>query len=132
MRRIKHHQRLREKLIAGMDAVSDAYQVAMTEVISEPRQWDYGFGTTYRRNGEVVEGSFRNIVDLANLKESQSMTREGLKTTYQWDGNGETPPIIVHEGATLPNGKQIPPRRWTEVAADELDWQAAFESGFNE
>lgn len=131
MRRIKHHYRLKQKLLAGVDAVNNAYQSAMTTVISEPRQWPYGFGITYRQNGEVVEGSFRNIVDLANLKNSQSMIREGMRTTYQWDGMGETPPIIVHEGATLPSGKQIPPRRWTEVAADELDWQAAFISGFN-
>lgn len=131
MRRIKHHQRLRDKITAGMDTVSDAYQSAMIEVISEPRQWPDGFGVTHRRNGEVVIGSNRNIVDMGNLRRSQSMTREGYKTTYQWDGMGETPPIIVHEGATLTNNKQIPPRRWTEVAANELDWSAAFADGFN-
>lgn len=132
VKRIKHHQRLRERITAGMDQVSDAYQAEMVDTISEPYQWPEGFGITYRRSGEVVEGSFRNIVDLGNLRRSQSMTRQGFKTTYEWDGMGETPPVIVHEGATLPNGKSIPPRRWTEVAADNVDWQGEFKKGFLE
>ena len=130
VKRIKHHQRLRDKITSGMDSVSDAYQAAMTEVISEPYQWPDGFGITHRRSGEVVVGSNRNIVDLGNLRRSQSMTREGHKTIYEWNGLGETPPVIVHEGATLPNGHQIPPRRWTEVAAENVDWEGEFANGF--
>ena len=132
MKRIKHHQRLRERISAGIDSVSDAYQSAMVETISEPYQWPIGFGTTYRRSGEVVTGSYRNIVDLGNLKNSQSMTRQGYKTIWEWNGLGETPPVIVHEGATLSNGKTIPPRRWTEVAKDNIDWSREFAKGFNQ
>jgi hypothetical protein len=126
VKRIKHHQQLRERIVKGMDSVSDAYQSAMLQTISEPYQWPDGFGVTHRRNGEVVVGSNRNIVDLGNLKNSQTMFRQGLKTTYEWSGMGETPPVIVHEGATLANGTQIPPRRWTEVAVDKVDWQGLF------
>jgi hypothetical protein len=131
VKRVKNHKELHRAIANGMEAVSNAYGDKMQQVITEPRQWEAGFGITHRRNGEIVVGSFRNIVDLGNLKQSQTMDRQNLKTTYEWDGMGETPAVIVHEGATLRNGNEIPPRRWTEVAADDMDWAKEFAQGFN-
>lgn len=39
-------------------------------LINEPRQWAEGFKRTKRRNKTIVEGSFRDIVDLGNLERS--------------------------------------------------------------
>lgn len=123
---------LNQRIIAGMDKLSEAIDREINHVIVTPQQWAEGFGTTYRKSGEVVTGSFRNILDLANLEKSQNMTREGFKTTYEWDGNGETPPVLVHEGFTHRSGKQIPARRFTEEGVNRVDVRKEFLEGFND
>lgn len=127
---IRTNDDLNERIIAGMDNLSDAIDREINHVIVTPQQWPEGFGTTYRRSGEVVTGSFRNILDLANLEKSQKMTREGFKTTYEWDGSGETPPVLVHEGFTHRSGTQIPPRRFTEEGIKRVDIRKEFLDGF--
>ena len=131
MKRIPLKTDLEDRILSGIDAVSDAIDDAIHEVIETPSQWDEGFGVTRRRNGEIVVGSYRNIVDLGNLDQSQEMTREGLKTTWEWDGLGETPAVLVYTGYTTKNGR-VPGRQFPERGIDQVDIQEVFNQGFNE
>lgn len=108
------------------------YADRMQTVITDPRQWPAGFGTTHRRNGQTVVGSFRNIEDLGNLLRSQQFSVSGFLARYQWDGNGQTPVVLVHEGYTTKTGKRIPPRRWTIQALQEIDLSGRFVSHFRD
>lgn len=132
MKRItRDNDDLNEQIIKGMDSLSIAIHNAIQYVIETPQQWDEGFGVTKRKSGEVVIGSFRNIKDLANLQESQVMDRQGFKTVWEWDGKGETPVVLVHEGYTLASGNRIPARRFTEEGVKKVDVRKEFEEGFN-
>lgn len=115
---------------AAFENTAIAYADQLKVVIASPRQWPQGFGTTYRQNGEVVTGSYRNIYDTGNLANSQRVTIRRHSATYTWDGDGETPPVVVHEGATLRNGHRIPARRFTRVAANEAQLGRRFVGTF--
>lgn len=117
---------IKQRLESAFEATAIAYGEQMQAVITEPRQWPDGFGTTRRRNGEVVVGSYRNIRDLANLQQSQDLQVSGTVARYEWDGRDVTPPVLVHDGFTHKSGKRIPGRPWPEVARQELDLTATF------
>ena len=131
MKRISLQTDLEDRILSGIDAVSNAIDDAIHEVIETPSQWNEGFGVTRRRNGEIVVGSYRNIVDLGNLDQSQEMIRDGLKTTWEWDGLGETPAVLVYAGYTTKNGR-VPGRQFPERGIDQVDIQGVFNQGFNE
>ena len=131
MKRISLKNDLEDRILSGIDAVSNAIDDAIHEVIETPSQWDEGFGVTRRRNGEIVVGSYRNIVDLGNLDQSQEMTRDGLKTTWEWDGLGETPAVLVYTGYTTKNGR-VPGRQFPERGIDKVDIQEVFNQGFKQ
>jgi hypothetical protein len=69
-------------------------------------------GATVRSNGQVA-GTTRNIVDTANLFQSNSGPEiDGLRVRYVW----RTPyAAAVHEGYQLQNGRQMPARPWTSA-----------------
>lgn len=107
---------------------SKAYDQKVHEVIRTPMLWPGNFGVTRRRSGEVVSGNFRNIYDLGDLDRSQMRTPlEPFKDRYSWGHHS----AIVHEGATLRNGKKIAPRRFTRVAAYEAAIPQTFVREFN-
>jgi hypothetical protein len=103
-------------------------------VITEPRDWGSGFGVTHRRNGEVVVGGYRNIKDLGNLKNSQRLqiSELGKSATLSWNGNGETPPVLVYFGHATQGGNYVPGRPWTKVALKEVDLPQVFIDAFKE
>jgi hypothetical protein len=72
---------------------------------------------TRRRSGQVVS-SPRNIVDTGRLLNSQSYSIQGTEAEWRWTAPYS---IIVHEGATLRNGTEIPARRWTRRALREFN-----------
>lgn len=121
---------LRERFIAAFQTSAHAYEQQLQTVFYSPRQWPPGFGTTYRKNGEVVTGSYRNIYDLGNAARSQQASIGQTSATYSWDGQGKTPMVVVHEGATLRNGNRIPARRFTLVAAFEAQLPQVFAAAF--
>lgn len=127
---VSHRQAVVDRLQSAFAYTADQYDKKMTEVISSPRLWPGDFGTTRRKNGEVVSGNYRNIVDLANLKDSQNLSVDKFRAIYEWDGKGETPVVVVHEGAALSSGERIPARRWTWVAAQEMNFADTFISGW--
>lgn len=96
------------------------------EIISEPRYWS-GFeeSITYRANGSVVMGAFRNIEDLGNLKSSQDMTFKLNSVVYSWDGEGVTPVLSVFYGHRTESGF-VPGRDWITPAKNELDLPQIF------
>lgn len=122
---------LERRIIQGMDSLSNAIDESIHDVIVTPQDWLEGFGVTRRRNGEVVVGSYRNIVDLGNLENSQEMTRNGLKTEWEWDGLGETPAVLVYTGYATKNGR-VPERHFPEKGIENVDVAKEFEKGFNE
>jgi len=128
---VRINKDLNDKIILPAAPLSSAIDGAIQETIIQPQQWPEGFGTTFRKSGEIVVGSFRNILDLGNLQKSQNVTREGFKTIFEWDGSGETPPVLVHEGFTHRSGKQVPPRRFTEEGIKKVDVRKEFLEGFN-
>lgn len=106
--------------------LSDKFQ----EVISTPRTWD-GFegSVTYRANGSVVSGSFRNIEDLGNLLSSQNSEISSNKATYSWDGNGLTPVLSVFFGHRTETGF-VSGRDWITPAIEELNIPLTFKENF--
>lgn len=114
-------------------STAQAYDQANKTVINTPRYWQGFEGrTTRRKSGEIVQGAYRNIRDLANLSNSQQMQMVSpFRVRYLWDGKGITPVVQVHEGARLRSGKSIPARRWTQVAAQELNLSRHFAEVFN-
>jgi hypothetical protein len=118
-----------KRIINGMDFLSEAIDNAILETIVFPSQWEPGFGITHRRNGEVVIGSYRNILDLGNLGESQNMTREGYKTIWEWDGLGETPASLVYTGYVTTNGR-VPGRPFPDVGVSKVNVRLQFLKGF--
>ena len=67
---------------------------------------------TIRSNGQVA-GTTRNIVDTANLFQSNTGPEiSGLRVRYAW----RTPyATAVHEGYELKNGRVMPARPWTSA-----------------
>lgn len=123
MKHISHKKNVVNRLMKGFNKALEAYDEQCHDVIQNPREWSGDWGTTYRKNGDVVEGGYRNILDLANLDESQRIERTSdFSAELSWDGLGETPAALVHEGYTTQSGKTIPARRWTELAAQEQDY----------
>lgn len=126
-----HRAQVNSRFAQGFKAAFEEFNRANEEAITEPRYWGGGFGRTFRQNGEIVVGGFRNVVDTSALKDSQSPEIiETGKGRITWDGNGETPAADVHEGYTTESGHRIPARRWTRVAADEGNIVEEFIEGF--
>jgi hypothetical protein len=130
MQRISNRKEVDKRFLAAFRHTAEVYATQMQKVFHEQRQWPIGFGTTFRANGEVIKGSYRNIYDLGSLANSQRVNIQGAQAFYSWDGGGVTPAVIVHEGATLTNGRRIPARRWTLQAAKELDFAQVFCAGW--
>lgn len=85
---------------------SEAFDQAMSDDLYDwPRQ-------TKRRNGEIA-GSPRSIVDTGELKESKAIARSSSSQAAEFGWNTDYA-AAVHNGCTLKNGTEIPPRPWTE------------------
>ena len=110
---------------------AQAFSDKNQEVIREPRFWK-GFenSTTYRQNGEVVQGAFRNIADSYDLANSQTLTFQGDNASLTWGSSGETPVQAVYFGHRSEDSF-TPGRRWTEVARNELDLSFTFKYYFH-
>ena len=128
--KVKKHFNLDKQIKKAFAKVAEGYDYANQDVISNPRNWGEGFGTTYRKSGEVVSGGNRNIVDLANLRNSQKMEIVDLTATYSWSGNGKTPVVLQYFGWTSSKGNRVPARPWAEVAANEFDFVDTFSMNF--
>lgn len=101
-------------LVGAAEAIVPELDTALTQAISA-RVYS-GFGRTRRRNGQVVTNP-RDIIDEGKLDSSQRLTRES-RTAWRWDWTAGHA-LIVHEGATMRNGTEIPARRWTERAVEQ-------------
>ena len=79
--------------------------------ISTPSYWD-GFeqSVTYRKNGSVVVGAFRNIIDTGALASSQSTNINNGTMVVEWSSS-ETPISGVFYGMRTKNS-YIPGRDW--------------------
>lgn len=127
----KRHINLKKTVEKAFKQTAEAYDRANKEVIQQPRDWGSGFGVTKRRNGEVVIGGYRNIVDLGNLKDGQTLSfTKPLTATYEWQSN-ETPVSLVYWGYRTKNGF-VPSRKWTEEALKEIDLSQVFIISFKE
>lgn len=105
----------------AFEASALEYDRANREVIAQPSHWA-GFedSVTYRRNGEVVRGAFRNIKDLYNLGMSQQLNLSRGKAVYSWNGSGKTPVRDVYYGKRTATSF-TPGRRWTERALQRVN-----------
>lgn len=66
------------KYIKALKAkIENQVEAVVTNAILNPREWKGGWGRTLRRNGEVIDGSFRNIFDLGQLF---------ISIEYKWYG----------------------------------------------
>lgn len=105
----------------ALDATADRLENEFTTQITKVQwPWESAGATrdlTARKNGtEVTEP--RNIVDLGDLRRSQTRTKT-TKTTVEWEWQVDYS-TIVHEGAQLKSGSYVPPRRWTKSAEKEV------------
>lgn len=129
MKRISYRADLEKRIDKAVAVMSDRYDQQLHVVIRQPRQWPQGFGTTYRENGEVVQGSFRNVFDQGTLDNSQSIQQFSRGSRHAWSA----PHVVsVHNGATLTNGTRIPARRFTYQAAMEARLGDVFAQAFKE
>ena len=117
MRVVNHKDEILSRFARAYAKTEQSYDDACRDAITTPRDWPEGFGVTHRRNGSIVSGSHRDIVDLGELRDSQSYQRtDEYKTEYSWSAGHA---LYVHEGYTAKSGRPITARRWTEVAAEE-------------
>jgi len=101
-------------MVGAAEVVVPEFDTALTQALSDRAyQWP---GQTRRQNGQVV-GSPRDIIDTGELDSSQSLTRES-RTAWRWRWTAPHA-LIVHEGATLRNGTELPARRWTRRAVQQ-------------
>jgi hypothetical protein len=129
MKRTSHRAALERRIERAAAVMGDRYDQQLHVVIRQPRNWPTGFGTTYRENGEVVKGSFRNVFDTGELDNSQSIQHLPRGSRHAWTAPHA---VIVHEGATLSNGTRIPARRFTYQAAMEARLGEVFAQAFRE
>ena len=115
-----------EKVRADFELAVKEYAKQNTAVFNQPLQWDQGFGTTRRLNGEIVSGSFRNIVDLGDLRDSQKLTKlspDAFSLTWTSDYAK-----YVYFGFITSAGNFVPGRPWASVAETNTDWGKFFKS----
>lgn len=94
-----------------VEVQGEAFQEAIADDIWDwPRQ-------TVRSNGETV-GSPRDRVDEADLYDSLIISRSANAAEYTWDSDHAA---IVHDGATLPSGTDLPGTPWTKVGLENCD-----------
>ena len=129
MKRTSHRAALEQRIERAAAVMGDRYDQQLHTVIRQPRNWPTGFGTTYRENGEVIQGSFRNIFDRGDLDNSQSIQHIDRGSRHAWSAGHS---VAVHEGITLTNGTRIPARRFTYQAAMEARLGDVFAQSFRE
>jgi hypothetical protein len=101
-----------------IDLVHQAWQETIEEIETANRTaiqaWRYDWPrTTVRQNGDIVSTP-RDIVDTANLLESQYVLRiNSDRFEFGWDVDYAA---AVHEGATTRSDTHLPARRWTQAA----------------
>jgi len=129
--KIIKHLNLNQAIASAFQSTAQEFADKNEEIVSQPRNWDGGFGVTQRRSGEVVSGSFRNIVDLGNLRDSQNVSfLSPLKAQLAWDGNGETPAALQYFGWTTRTGRRVPGRPWVRQALREMDLPNVYITNF--
>jgi hypothetical protein len=99
-----------------IDKINKIITSAFDETI-EALSEAYDDAITHRKNGEVV-GTPRNIIDTEELIDSKIIIRQGNSAFFEWEAEHAA---IVHDGATLQTGSDIPARPWTELAAERFD-----------
>lgn len=128
--RIQGKQDLERRLRKGFKNASDAFDRANQEAIRVPRVWA-GFETsvTYRKNGEVIIGAYRDIVDDEDTANSQQMFQGDFITTYSWGSTGDTPVQLVYFGDRRYD-TYFAGRDWVQEALDNTDLVAEFKRGY--
>lgn len=134
VKRRSYRKQHEKRLENAFKATSRTWDNANQKVIKEPRHWE-GFedSVTYRKNGQVVAGAYRNIQDLGNLGNSQTKTTTlvgDYTTTLDWDGNGITNPIDVMFGQYTKN-YTVAGRDWVKIALAEVNLTNIFQEEYN-
>ncbi len=115
--------KIKSAIAASFDATVEAQSQAFDEAITaEEYPWPR---ETRRRNRDIV-GSPRDIVDTGKLLDSKVVARSSTANAaeFTWETDYA---IVVHEGATLQSGEELPARRWTEVGVEICQPQQVFE-----
>lgn len=108
--------RLKQKIL---ERTANKYNKKFEEVIATPRQWNAGFKTTRSKSGQVVTGSFRDIVDLGELQRSQRLEIEFNlnQAVISWSAPHAS---LVYFGFIHTSGDEVPARPWAKVGIFEL------------
>lgn len=102
----------------AMDWAEADLQQQLTE-----RKWAEDWpNITFRRNGEIVFGGPRDIVDIGGLMQSQKRTNLGVRAVeFEWTGGeGRDYAEYVHDGYTSKGGNRMPARPWTNATVQGL------------
>ena len=104
-------------LAAAANRLDNEFTTQLTTV-----KWPWaskgGAQITYRKNKTEAKEP-RNIVDLGNLRKSQSRRQAG-KYKYEWIWDVDYS-AIVHDGGVLKDGRtKYPDRPWTKSAEEEV------------
>ena len=103
-------------LTAAADRLDNEFTTQITSV-KWPWQSAGGAEVTKRKNGNEVREP-RNIVDLGNLRKSQTRNQKG-RYEVEWTWNVDYS-AIVHDGGSLKSGGNYPARKWTKTAEEEV------------
>ena len=98
-------------------AIAEEWRDNAKDVIQEIRSWEGGnFGTTRRKNGQIVQGQPRDIVDTGKLLNSVTVSTVDNTARLKFSSHGK----YVIFGA---NG--VPPRPFHLIAAERLNYKNA-------
>ncbi len=98
---------LEAKLLKAFEKTVYAIAREETRTIEEINDWGSGFGVTHRKNGEVVVGGNRNIVDTGELRGSLEVNVNGTEATISWEAD--------HAAKVFFGEHRIPGRDWHSI-----------------
>lgn len=103
--------RIEGELTRAFKSVIFALGVKFTEEISS-NKWAW-----------ISNPTPRDIVDTGRLRSSQSLEFDSpTEAVFNWATDYA---VYVHEGVQFRNGTRTPPRRWTESALYDFDFEQA-------
>lgn len=92
-------------------------------------KWDWP-NDTLRKNKQFIPKGNRDIVDMGDLRDSQSH-RQVNQFAIEWTWNVDYS-AIVHNGAALKGGGEYPAREWTKEAEKEVKVENHFTDTFTD
>jgi hypothetical protein len=97
---IYFHSKDPKRIAAYKKKIESQVERAVSSKILNPETWAGSWGRTIRRNGDIVEGAFRNIYDEGNLWASLDFVWRGMTLVVTSDSPYIEAVLTGHEYIT--------------------------------